>query len=89
MDKMLDGQLDECNLTFAEVALIEEAFLRVLVTRYHSRIRYPARKRSRPAAARNSGQQDHHRGVADQGAAESGVGGRVRAVSAVQPSGIR
>jgi putative nucleotidyltransferase with HDIG domain len=44
MDKMLDGQLDECNLTFAELALIEGAFLRVLVTRYHSRIRYPGQE---------------------------------------------
>jgi putative nucleotidyltransferase with HDIG domain len=41
MDKMLDGQLDECNLTFAELAMIEEAFVRVLVTRFHSRVRYP------------------------------------------------
>jgi hypothetical protein len=41
MEKMLDGQLDECNLTFADLALIEDSFCRVLVTRFHSRIRYP------------------------------------------------
>ena len=41
MAKMLDGQLDECNLTFADLARCEHAFLRVLVTRFHSRIRYP------------------------------------------------
>jgi len=41
MDKMLDGQLDECSLTFAELTQIEEAFVRVLVTRFHSRVRYP------------------------------------------------
>lgn len=41
MDKLLDGQMDECNLTFAELAQIEEAFVRVLVTRFHSRVRYP------------------------------------------------
>jgi len=41
MEKVLDGQLDECALTFRELALIEEAFQRVLVTRYHARIRYP------------------------------------------------
>jgi putative nucleotidyltransferase with HDIG domain len=44
MDKMLDGQLDESNLTFAELALIEEAFLRVMVTRFHNRIRYPGQE---------------------------------------------
>jgi putative nucleotidyltransferase with HDIG domain len=41
MEKMLDGQLDECDLTFADLALVEESFMRVLVTRFHSRIRYP------------------------------------------------
>ena len=44
MDKLLDNQLDECNLTFAELALVEEAFLRVLATRFHSRIRYPGQE---------------------------------------------
>jgi len=44
MDKMLDNQLDESNLTFAELALIEEAFLRVLVTKFHSRVRYPGQE---------------------------------------------
>jgi len=52
MDKMLDGQLDECDLTFAELALIEDAFLRVLVTRFHSRIKYPGQEEAgSPAAA--------------------------------------
>jgi len=41
MAKMLDGQFDECDLTFADLKLIEEAFVRVLVTRFHSRVRYP------------------------------------------------
>lgn len=44
MDKMLDGQLDESNLTFADLAMIENAFLRVLATRFHSRIRYPGQQ---------------------------------------------
>ncbi len=44
MDKMLDGQLDECDLTFADLAKIEEAFVRVLVTRSHARIRYPGQE---------------------------------------------
>ncbi|MFH0939027.1 MAG: HDIG domain-containing metalloprotein [Planctomycetota bacterium] len=44
MEKMLDGQLDECDMTFADLAKIEAAFLRVLVTRFHSRIPYPGQK---------------------------------------------
>jgi hypothetical protein len=44
MDKVLDGQLDDCPLTFKELALIEAAFVRVLVTRFHARIRYPGQE---------------------------------------------
>jgi len=44
MDKVLDGQLDECPLTFADLARIEEAFLRILITRFHARIRYPGQE---------------------------------------------
>lgn len=36
-----DGQLDECNLTFRDLKLIEEAFVRVLVAARHRRIEYP------------------------------------------------
>ena len=50
MDKLLDNQLDDCNLTFAELALVEEAFLRVLATRFHSRIRYPGQEEEEEAA---------------------------------------
>ncbi|MCI0343747.1 MAG: HDIG domain-containing protein [Planctomycetales bacterium] len=39
--KLGDGQLDECDLTFRELRRIEEAFVRVLVGVFHSRIRYP------------------------------------------------
>ena len=52
MDKMLDNQLDECGLTFADLALIEDAFLRVLATRFHSRIRYPGQDEEGPAGER-------------------------------------
>jgi putative nucleotidyltransferase with HDIG domain len=37
-----DGQLDECNLTFRDLSLIEEAFVRVLVAARHRRIEYPS-----------------------------------------------
>ncbi|MBF0589369.1 MAG: HDIG domain-containing protein [Magnetococcales bacterium] len=40
--KISDGQLDECNLTLAELARIEDAFCRVLILGfYHHRIEYP------------------------------------------------
>ena len=54
MQKMLDGQLDECDLTFRELEIVEETFLRVLISRFHNRIRYPGQEaeptRAVPAA---------------------------------------
>lgn len=44
MQKLLDGQLDECDLTFRELAIVEETFVRVLISRFHNRIRYPGQE---------------------------------------------
>ena len=41
MKKLLDNQLDESDLTFRDIAIIEDIFLRVLISRFHSRVRYP------------------------------------------------
>ncbi len=38
---VLDGQFDECDLTFADLERIEEAFLRSLTGMYHHRVDYP------------------------------------------------
>lgn len=38
---MLDRQLDECDLTFADLERIQSAFLRTLVSMYHHRVEYP------------------------------------------------
>jgi putative nucleotidyltransferase with HDIG domain len=40
-DKLLDGQLDECDLTFRNLEKIAEAFLKVLNGFFHSRVEYP------------------------------------------------
>jgi cyclic-di-AMP phosphodiesterase PgpH len=49
--KLIDEQLDECNLTFREVKIIEEAFLRVLAGIFHGRISYPETPARRTAPA--------------------------------------
>lgn len=36
-----DGQLRECELTFSELRLIEESFVRILSGIYHRRVEYP------------------------------------------------
>jgi membrane-associated HD superfamily phosphohydrolase len=43
-DKLHDGQLDECALTFRDLEIIATAFTRVLSGIFHSRVEY-ARER--------------------------------------------
>jgi putative nucleotidyltransferase with HDIG domain len=47
---VLDGQLDDCDLTFADLERIQESFLRTLTSMYHHRVDYPGFEfgRSRP-----------------------------------------
>ncbi|MGI6552081.1 MAG: HD family phosphohydrolase [Bacillota bacterium] len=40
-DKLEDGQLEECDLTFKELDIIAQSFVRVLSGIFHSRIEYP------------------------------------------------
>jgi cyclic-di-AMP phosphodiesterase PgpH len=39
--KFMDGQLDECNLTIRDLAVIKETFKRMLQAIYHQRMDYP------------------------------------------------
>jgi hypothetical protein len=41
-DKMVDGQFDECNLTFRQLRILSESFTRTLRTMMHRRIAYPS-----------------------------------------------
>jgi putative nucleotidyltransferase with HDIG domain len=41
LKRLLDGQLDESDLTLNDLRLIEESFVRTLTSVYHSRIKYP------------------------------------------------
>jgi putative nucleotidyltransferase with HDIG domain len=46
--KMTTGQLDECELTMHDLSRIEDAFVRVLASIHHGRIRYPDDDKPRP-----------------------------------------
>ncbi len=39
--RLADGQFDECDLTFRELAAVRQALVKSLVSLYHARIRYP------------------------------------------------
>jgi putative nucleotidyltransferase with HDIG domain len=43
--RLEDGQFDQCDLTFRELALIEDAIINRLLAIYHSRISYPSGSR--------------------------------------------
>jgi putative nucleotidyltransferase with HDIG domain len=53
---VLDGQLDECDLTFADLEKIEGAFHRALVGMYHHRVDYPGFDFGRAKAERPGGE---------------------------------
>ena len=40
-ERLEDGQLDECDLTFRDLERIVEAFTRLLVSMFHPRVEYP------------------------------------------------
>jgi hypothetical protein len=41
MRRLLDGQFDECGLTFRELRIIRETFVKVLISMFHARVPYP------------------------------------------------
>lgn len=43
-EKIDDGQLDECRLTFEDLGIIKKSFVKTLVVTGHLRIKYPERK---------------------------------------------
>jgi putative nucleotidyltransferase with HDIG domain len=59
---VLDGQLEECDLTFADLEKIEAALLRALTSMYHHRVEYPGFDFGRTRAEGRSGEARTGRG---------------------------
>jgi len=49
--RLMDGQLDECELTLKEVHQIESSLVKSLCSMYHTRIPYPTPPNQKPAPA--------------------------------------
>ena len=49
--RIIDGQLDDCDLTMREIQAIAEDFAHTLTNMLHSRIAYPTEGAARPEAA--------------------------------------
>ncbi len=43
-ERLDDGQLDDCSLTFKELGIIKNTLVKTLMHTYHARIKYPERK---------------------------------------------
>lgn len=54
-DKLADGQLDESELTFADIGKIKQVFVKTLVSRLHARIEYPEGLTGQEKKASNNG----------------------------------
>jgi membrane-associated HD superfamily phosphohydrolase len=50
--RLMDGQFDECDLTFRELDLIRESLVKSLNSIYHGRITYPSSEK--PAEPRTA-----------------------------------
>jgi putative nucleotidyltransferase with HDIG domain len=50
--RMMDGQLDECDLTISELARIKASFAKTLLSMMHGRIKYQKAVESKPAPVR-------------------------------------
>ncbi|MBI1371124.1 MAG: HDIG domain-containing protein [Planctomycetes bacterium] len=48
--RLLDGQFDQCDITLAELRLIEQSVTKSLCAIYHGRISYPAEREPAPKA---------------------------------------
>ncbi|MBQ9539597.1 MAG: HDIG domain-containing protein, partial [Treponema sp.] len=48
-EKIEEGQLNNCDLTFKDINTIEETFTQILIGYYHSRVKYPDQKEDEPA----------------------------------------
>jgi membrane-associated HD superfamily phosphohydrolase len=49
--RLADGQLDDCDLTFRELAEIERSLVKSLCGIYHARIVYPEKEEEKKSAA--------------------------------------
>lgn len=46
--KLMDQQLEECNLTFKELNAIKQSLLKMLISLFHTRVKYPEAPKSKP-----------------------------------------
>lgn len=63
-DRIADGQLDESELTFADISKIKQVFTKTLVSRLHARIEYPEATPGEEKTSPNNGDSSSKRSAA-------------------------
>lgn len=59
--RLVDGQFDECDLSFRELAVVERSLARSLSSLYHARIAYPSQVRDRSESGSSSAEASESR----------------------------
>lgn len=75
-DRVAEGQLSHCPLTFRHLQVIKETFLNILVGVYHSRVEYPEDV-EREKAEEEKHRQEEEQTKADQDVTENGEGNTI------------
>ncbi len=51
-DRLLDGQFEDSGLSMRQLGRVEETLFRMLVSMYHTRVKYPGQEKDRPGRKR-------------------------------------
>lgn len=74
-DKLTDGQLDESELTFKDISIIRESFIKSLSSMMHARIEYPELSALEGKSAGGSGSTDKEQSSESGGSDAAGKSG--------------
>jgi len=58
MKRLQDGQLDQCDMTFSELARVQASMVKTLTAHYHGRIAYPEQPDQPPQPSEQKAQSD-------------------------------
>jgi putative nucleotidyltransferase with HDIG domain len=67
--RLIDGQFDQCDLTFRELGLVEESMIKSMNAIYHGRIKYPGQKDKEKDKAAEAADREQAIGSATQASA--------------------
>jgi hypothetical protein len=75
MRRLMDGQLDECELTLREVHLVEQSLVKALTSMFHLRLAYPTPAGEEPSAGeREAARRENGAKAGENGATAAEAG---------------